>query len=147
MLEEKQRQKRQQSAGVRAHSVLSSFNSQKNIVPYTPETSVSYDTTLTSLDVESEAVTPTVVTVQAPVQAKTPPKKKEIPESSSANDISEKLQKADLSQCVASDEEEGAVDPWKEDIEEHTLPCEAQPDIHEANTNLIKFVMDSIFGS
>ncbi|VDL77512.1 unnamed protein product [Nippostrongylus brasiliensis] len=64
----------------------------------------------------------------------------------SAKGLVEKMAKADLSPCVASDEDElTASDTWenvedKPDVEEHTLPSEELPAYDEISANIEKFV-------
>ncbi|RCN42657.1 Tub family protein [Ancylostoma caninum] len=64
-------------------------------------------------------------------------------------DLAEKMEKADLSTCVASDEEElVASDTWKNaedknDVEEHTLPSEELPAYDEIAANIEKSVFET----
>ncbi|CAB3404508.1 unnamed protein product [Caenorhabditis bovis] len=147
MLEDKQRQKRVQSAsGIRVNSAFNAYNHRNE----GNDVGANFDG---NFNLGGETLAPTVITIQAPPA----PPRDPSPEPNSKNlidfedsqssDLSEKLQKADLSQCVASDDENNSdkvsnSDTWKDDIEEHTLTCEQQPDINEISKNIVKFVED-----
>ncbi|CAI5441227.1 unnamed protein product [Caenorhabditis angaria] len=149
MLEDKQRQKRfQVGGGVRANPTFG--QSPSFMSDYSLYSSSSGNASM-PFAIEPERITPTVVTIQSTIPRLEPPPRhvpvsKSLIDFENESELSDKLNKADLSKCVASDDEDDedsasmVKDHWSEGIEEHTLPCEKLPDIAEIEKDKARFV-------
>ncbi|KAL6734178.1 hypothetical protein Aduo_004747 [Ancylostoma duodenale] len=156
ILEEKQRQKRTASATIRCNQVpTAGFNSMDPSCGFGFASPPCYDGPLSACT-DPDATGPTLVTIRgfdAPQSTQSRPTtsskefSSENEEPPPMKDLAEKLEKADLSTCVASDEEElVASDTWKNpedknDVEEHTLPSEELPAYDEIAANIEKSVI------
>uniref|UniRef100_A0A1I7XTI4 Tub domain-containing protein n=1 Tax=Heterorhabditis bacteriophora TaxID=37862 RepID=A0A1I7XTI4_HETBA len=144
ILEEKQKQKRMASTGIRCNLVPTMTGRppypSTDPVSFAAYPSACYDGPLAFGDPDS--TTPTVITVKG-LTPTTSISETNGGEDATGKELSERMERADLSPCVPSDEDELlAVDPWKqEDIEEHTLPAEELPDYDGISANLERFVL------
>ncbi|KAK6733994.1 hypothetical protein RB195_017642 [Necator americanus] len=154
ILEEKQRQKRITSATIRCNQIptvgVNSMDPSRGFGFASPPC---YDGPLAVFP-DPDAVGPTIVTVRGfdaspstlPVPTSSSRELSSENDDTSVKDLAEKMDKADLATCVASDEEELiASDTWnnsenKNDVEEHTLPSEELPAYDEISANIEKFV-------
>uniref|UniRef100_A0A7I5E846 Tubby-like protein n=1 Tax=Haemonchus contortus TaxID=6289 RepID=A0A7I5E846_HAECO len=155
ILEEKQRQKRITSATIRSNQLPSSgYHTMNSSTGFGFASPPCYDGPLSTYS-DPDATGPTLVTIpgieysQNTVTSRPTTSNKEPPserDDTSVRGLSDKMAKADLSPCLASDEEElVASDNWenvedKPDVEEHTLPSEEFPAYDEIAANIEKFI-------
>ncbi|EGT46067.1 hypothetical protein CAEBREN_02834 [Caenorhabditis brenneri] len=155
MLEEKQKQKRHQSAGsVRTNSSSMTMNSMKDYPTFdtTAPSSFGFSDSLSSnmtIPLISAAASggPPVAPPRAQSMTRhSPPTTEEALISIndySDNEISTKLSKQNLNACVASDDEDdrsSITSPWHNDVIEDRIPSEILPNYNYIKANLAKFV-------
>nr|pir hypothetical protein F10B5.4 - Caenorhabditis elegans [Caenorhabditis elegans] len=155
MLEDKQKQKRHQSAGsVRTTSTAMSMNSMKDYPTFDNSLPFSIsDNSSVSVSMNTPLIPTQDPIAQPRMQSMPRQQPQQVQESLISigdypdNDINAKLSKVNLTSCVVSDDEDEdkrsyADSPWNTDVVADRIPSEVLPDYNFIKNNLAKFVED-----